>query len=96
MDFFTLKNAIGSWYHQDAYLDFASDEEIWADIFNGHDPAERSLLASQLAELLQESDNVLLALWSSEAHSHTFTSGDEARTFLGAMHSFFVAREHGA
>jgi hypothetical protein len=96
MDLSILKNAIGSWYHQDAYLDFASDEEIWADIFAGHDPATRSLLAAQLADLLQQGDSAILALWNSEAHSHTFTRGDEARSFLGAMHKFFEGREHGA
>ena len=87
-----LRNVIGSWYHQDAYLDFASDEEIWADIFAAHDSAMRVQLITQLTELLQSSNDAVISLWNSEAHSHTFTDSDEARDFFGS-HALVPHRE---
>jgi hypothetical protein len=92
----TLKNAIGAWFHQDAYLEFTSDEDTWADIFAGHDSDERQLLIDQLTVLLQQSDDAVSHLWNSEAHSHTFTDGAEARQFLGAMLAYFNSRMHAA
>jgi hypothetical protein len=70
-EFATLKNAIGSWYHQDAYLDFGTDEEIWADIYSGHEEKSRSRLEAQLSELLSRTDEQVLQVWNSKAHSHT-------------------------
>ncbi|WP_434154630.1 contact-dependent growth inhibition system immunity protein [Pseudomonas sp. JZ134] len=90
-EFATLKNAIGSWYHQDAYLDFGTDEEIWSDIFTGHDKEAMSRIQAQLSELLERSDENILLFWNSEAHSHNFINGTEARAFLEAMLSFFRA-----
>jgi len=88
-EFATLRNAIGSWYHQDAYLDFNTDDEIWVDIYAGHDVESRISLVDQLTDLLKRSDKELLALWNSEAHSHSFTVGDEARSFFISMLQFF-------
>jgi hypothetical protein len=95
-EFATLKNAIGSWYHQDAYLDFSTDEEIWADIFSGHDAEARYRLEIQLLELLGKSDETLIELWNSEAHSHSFTCGNEARTFLTDMLAYFKGQSKNA
>ena len=88
-EFATLKNTIGSWYHQDAYLDFESDEEIWQSIWANSDDSERSRLLAQLASLLSRSDSEVLAVWNSESHAHFYTDAAEAREFLGSMLSFF-------
>ncbi|NZA26247.1 hypothetical protein H0E84_07595 [Luteimonas sp. SJ-92] len=92
----TLKNAIGAWFHQDAYLDFASDEDVWDDMFAGHDSEARQLLMAQIAALLQRSDDAIVGLWNSQAHSHTFASGAEARHFFGSMLEYFYGRGHVA
>jgi hypothetical protein len=92
-EFAALKNVVGGWFHQDAYLDAGSDEEIWADILALHDTQERKLLISQLAALLQQSDNFIVSFWNSIAHSHSFANGDEARRFLGSMLSYFMGNE---
>ena len=91
-EFATLRNAIGSWYHQDAYLDFSSDEEIWEDIFSGHDEEARSRLEAQLSELLNRSDAQVTGLWNSESHSHSFNDAADLRAFLTAMLAFFRGR----
>ena len=85
----TLRNAIGSWYHQDAYLDFETDSDIWTSIWSGHDAAARERLVSQLRGLLSRDDSAVLNLWNAEAHSHSFTDAAEAREFLGAMLASF-------
>ena len=95
-EFATLKNAIGSWFHQDAYLDFASDEEIWTDIFDGHELETRQLLIDQLTALLQQGDDTVSSLWNSQAGSHSFTDGTEARAFLDAMLIHFKGRAGAA
>ena len=51
-EFATLKNAIGSWYHQDAYVDFTADAEIWTSMWAGYDEAGRRRLVDQLEKLL--------------------------------------------
>lgn len=88
-EFATLKNAIGCWYHQDAYLDFNTDEDIWADMLSGHDLEARSRLKNQLSEVLRKPDDEILTLWNSEADCHRFSSGAEARSFLASMLAFF-------
>jgi len=88
-EFATLKNTIGSWYHQDAYLDFETDADIWASIWNGHDEAARCRLLSQLEGLLGQGDREVLDIWNAEAHSHSFTEAAEARGFLRAMLTYF-------
>jgi len=92
-EFATLKNAIGSWYHQDAYLDFGTDEEIWADIYSGHEEKSRSRLEAQLSELLSRTDEQVLQVWNSKAHSHIYSRGSEARAFLAAMLAYFAGLE---
>lgn len=92
-EFATLKNATGAWYHQDAYLDFGTDEEIWADIFSGHNAKIRSRLEAQLSELFSRTDEQVLQVWNSEAHSHVYTRGSEARAFLAAMLAYFAGLE---
>lgn len=91
-EFATLKNTIGSWYHQDTYLDFATDAEIWASIWEGHDEANRSRLISQLKGVLGESDAQVLRMWNADAHSHNFVEASDAREFLMAMLAFFEGR----
>ncbi len=91
-EFATLKNTIGSWYHQDAYLDYATDAEIWASIWEGHDEAYRNCLISQLKALLDGSDADVLKVWNEAAHSHSFTEAPDAREFLMAMLGFLQGR----
>jgi hypothetical protein len=68
----SLKNAIGSWFHMDAYLDFETDEEI-------------TPVSSQIAGLLERSDGEVLSTWNSEAFSHNFHDAADARAFLQSM-----------
>lgn len=79
-------------YHQDTYLDFATDAEIWASIWEGHDEANRSRLISQLKGVLGESDAQVLRMWNADAHSHNFVEASDAREFLMAMLAFFEGR----
>jgi hypothetical protein len=88
-EFATLENTIGSWYHQDAYLDFETDADIWNSIWNGHDKAARVRMAGQLRSLLGRDDAGVLSAWNAEAHSHGFTGASEAREFLEAMLASF-------
>jgi|SRR4051812_38551051 len=88
-EFATLKNTIGSWYHQDAYLDFGTDDDIWRSIWAGHDAAYQGRLVGQLTRLLCRNDTEILGMWNSEAQSHSYTDAKEAREFLGSMLSFF-------
>lgn len=92
-EFATLKNAIGSWFHQDAYLDFEKDEEIWKDIYDGHDEDARLRMINQLTELLRRKDKEILSVWNSESHSHNYSEAIEAREFLGAMLHFFKGQQ---
>ena len=85
----TLKNAIGSWYHQDAYLDFSEDVEIWASMWAASDSAGRRRLVSQLEQLLSRSDAEVLSLWNGESHAIRFDDGLEAREFLDSMLASF-------
>ena len=85
----TLKSTIGGWYHQDAYLDFGTDEDIWQSIVRGMDEDGMHRLTAQINDLLAKQDHEVLGLWSAHSHSHTFADASEARDFLGAMLRFF-------
>lgn len=88
-EFATLKNAIGSWYHQDAYLDFETDEDIWKDIYAGHDEDARLRMIEQLTGLLSKEDEEILSVWNTASDSHFYSDPFEAREFLGVMLQFF-------
>jgi hypothetical protein len=88
----TLRNAIEAWYHQDAYLDFETDAEIWDSIWDGHDEAARGRLVSQLDGLLGRSDAEVLRIWNAESHAFRFAEGLEARDFLDSMLASFKSR----
>ncbi len=88
-EFATLKNTIGSWFHQDAYVDFETDRDIWRSIWSCSNEDAQVRLIGQLAELLKRNDDEVLRVWAAEAHSHSFFSGAEAREFLAAMLAFF-------
>lgn len=88
-EFATLKNAIGSWYHQDAYVDFETDEDIWKDIYAGHDEDARLLMIEQLTALLRKEDEEILRVWNTASDSHNYSEPVEAREFLDAMLQFF-------
>ncbi len=88
-EFATLKNAIGSWYHQDAYLDFETDADIWASMWAGYDSAAQRRLVDQLEQLLSRSDAEVLSVWNSESHAFRFDDGPEAREFLNSMLASF-------
>jgi len=85
----TLKNAIGCWYHQDAYLDFNEDAEIWASMWAGYDGAGQRRLVNQLEQLLSRSDAEVLSVWNAESHAFRFDDGAEAREFLDSMLASF-------
>jgi hypothetical protein len=87
--FATLKSAIGSWYHQDAYLDFNADSEIWASMWAGFDEAGHRRIVDQLSKLLGRSDAEVLAVWNGESHAFRFNDGPEAREFLESMLASF-------
>jgi len=91
-EFATLKNAIGSWYHQDAYLDFKTDADIWASMWAGYDSAAHGRLVDQLEQLLSRSDAEVLSVWNSESHAFRFDDGHEAREFLDSMLASFKRR----
>lgn len=84
-EFASLKNAIGSWFHMDAYLDFETDEEIWAEMLALMPDEEITLVSSQIAGLLERSDGEVLSTWNSEAFSHNFHDAADARAFLQSM-----------
>jgi len=88
-EYATLKNALGSWFHQDALLDFETDEDIWADIIRAHDAGEQELLVEQLTALLERDDATIREVWEREAHSHSFETAQELREYLQAMLSVF-------
>ncbi|WIT14315.1 contact-dependent growth inhibition system immunity protein [Paucibacter sediminis] len=85
----TLKNAIGGWYHQDAYLDFETDEDIWQSIVEGLGEDGMHRLTAQISELLARKDHEVLELWNANSHCHGFANAHEAREFLGSMVWFF-------
>lgn len=84
-EFASLKNAIGSWYHMDAYFDFETDEQIWAEMSTSMSAEEIGLVASQIADLLERSDDEVLSTWNNEAFSHNFSGTTDARKFLRSM-----------
>ena len=88
-EYATLKNALGSWFHKDAFLDFETDEEIWAAIIRSHGAGEQVLLVEQLTALLERDDATIRKVWDAEAHSHSFETAQELREYLQAMHSVF-------
>ena len=88
-EYATLKDAIGSWFHQDAYLDFETDEQIWAQIISAHDAGEQELLVEQLTALLERDDATIREVWEAEAHSHSFEAAQDLREYLQAMLSAF-------
>lgn len=88
-EFATLKNAIGSGYQQDAYLNFNADAEIWTSIWAGYDGAERRRLVDQLEQLLHRSDAEVLAVWNGESHAFRVDYGPEAREFLASRMAAF-------
>ncbi|KQV58097.1 hypothetical protein ASC95_28645 [Pelomonas sp. Root1217] len=85
----TLKSTIGGWYHQDAYLDFETDDDIWRSIVEGRDGDEMRRLTAQIVDLLLREDHEVLGLWNTHAHSHRLDDANEAREFFGAMLKFF-------
>jgi len=85
----TLKCTIASWYHQDAYLDFDSDQAIWSDIMSSHDEPSRQRIIFQLRELLNRTDQEIMALWNANSHSHLYRDPNEAKRFLTDMLSYF-------
>jgi hypothetical protein len=93
-EFATLKNAIGSWYHQDTALEFNSDFEIWSDIYSSHDAGGRARLVEQLTKLLRCADREVSELWHSQAHFHGFKEDIDARTYLASMLDFFQSSAH--
>jgi len=94
-EFATLKNAIGSWYHQDAYLDFSADNEIWRAMWAGSDEAGQRRLVDQLCELLSRGDDEVLTVWNGESHAFRFDDASEAREFLDSMLASFKDRPCG-
>ena len=94
-EFATLKNAIGSWYHQDAYLDFNADAEIWTSMWASYDGAGRHRLVNQLEQLLSRSDAEVLSVWNGESHVFRFADGSEAREFLDSMLAAFKGQPNG-
>lgn len=85
----TLKSTIGGWYHQDAYLDFETDEDIWLSIVQGMNEDEMHRLTAQINVLLAKKDHEVLGLWNTHSYSHGFADASEAREFLGEMLRFF-------
>lgn len=83
----TLKNAIACWYHQDAFADFKSHEEIWQDIRQSHDSDSLELLLVQAKALLMRADWQIADVWNSQS-SFGFTKGADARRFLGCFIEF--------
>ena len=94
-EFATLKNAIGSWYHQDAYLDLHADADIWASMWAGYDAAGRRRLVDQLEKLLSRSDTEVLSVSNGESHAFRFDDGPEAREFLDSMLAAFKGQSNG-
>ena len=84
-EFASLKNAIGSWFHMDAYLDFETNEEIWAEMLALMPDEEITLVTSQLAGLLERSDDEVVSTWNNEAFSHNFHDAADTRAFLQSM-----------
>lgn len=84
-EFATLKNAIGGWFHQDAFLDFGSDDEIFEDIGKSHDAEVVALLVEQLSSLLEREDDIVRAVWDENSHSHSFHQVRELREYLISM-----------
>jgi len=93
-EFATLKNAIGSWYHQDAYIDFNADAEIWTSMWSGYDDARHSRLVDQLERLLSRNDAEVLGIWNDASHAFRFDDGTEAREFLESMLAFLKGQSN--
>jgi len=83
----TLKNAIASWYHQDAFIDCGSHEEIWQDIRRSHDQESLRLLIAQIEMLLKQTDGEINAFWGCQS-AYGFANETETRGILGQLSKF--------
>lgn len=78
----TLKNSIACHFHQDSGLDYPSDDDRWAAILQDSGPAERSLLAAQLGELLSRDDSFVMQFWRKYSDYYCFETAAEVRAYL--------------
>lgn len=88
----TLKNAIGSGYHQDAHLNFNADAEIFTSMWAGYEGAERRQLVDQPEQLLHRSDADVLAVWNGESHALRVDDRLEVRKFLASRMAVFKSQ----
>jgi hypothetical protein len=78
----SLKKAILAHFDGDSGLRFHSDEERWQSIVNHYPPAQHSLLAAQIRELISRDDAFVLEFWDKHSDYFGFETADEVRRYL--------------
>ncbi|HEY6645325.1 hypothetical protein [Povalibacter sp.] len=78
----SLKKAILAHFDGDSGLRFHSDEERWQAILRHYSPAQRSLIAAQIRELISRADAVILKFWDQHSDYYPFETADAVRQYL--------------
>ena len=78
----SLKNVVACHFHQDSGLDYPADEDRWAAILKELGPADRSLIAAQIRELLSRDDDFVLRFWDEHSDYFPFETAREVRAYL--------------
>jgi hypothetical protein len=85
--FATLKQALSNWYHQDAFVNFSSHNEIWCDLRDSYAPDSRKRLAAEIRKLLERSDSEIVALWNAST-DYRFAQNVQIRHFLAELAAY--------
>jgi len=89
-----LSELLQCWYHQDAWLEFDTDTQIWSAAFDGVSSLERQMLVSELESL------ILLGAAAShqqiQAHAESLYTDDPmvSLAWVESLHKWLVSQSH--
>ena len=88
-EFASLKKAILAHFDGDSGLRFHCDEDRWRAIVRHYPPAQRSLIAGQIRELVSRDDDFILKFWDKHSDYFAFETADEVRAYLRGKLALF-------
>ena len=78
----SLKKAILAHFDGDSGLRFRTDDARWLAIAKHYLPAQRTLIAGQLRELISRDDEFILRFWDKHSDYFFFDTAEQLRHYL--------------
>ena len=92
IDFPTLRDFLGCYYHQDAWIDHASHEEIWAEYLLHAQPRLRQQLQTEVAALLERDTAAIRKYVQKHADALMFRKSREYRTWADRFATWLMSQ----